>query len=329
MPKHLGALRNSSFMLFMSLSLMGCVEGARLDAPNKEILDHIDKNSPEIDGVEQTLLKSAKRASGLGEYEKATQLYAQLLEMDHANKDYQIHYADGLRHMQDFDGADQLYQLILKENPKSIDAKEGRALTKLAQGNFASAGTLLAEIHKEDKKRWRTLNALGIVLVERGQLEDAVAYFKAALREHPDYPALLNNIGLATAMNGNVVDAANYLTRGAQAAPTKSAIKKQIQFNLALIKGISGDMQGAEFILKDLLPEAGVANNLGFYAHLAKNNELAKSYLNTALTKSPYHYQRAWENLNSLDSTTPPDGKPKGSHSSRKVVHVPNHSASR
>ena len=39
---------------------------------------------------------------------------------------------------------------------------------------------------------------------------------------------------------------------------------------------------------------------MGFYSYLAKNNELAKGYLNMALTQSPTYYERAWKNMGAL-----------------------------
>jgi hypothetical protein len=39
---------------------------------------------------------------------------------------------------------------------------------------------------------------------------------------------------------------------------------------------------------------------MGFYAHLAKDDALAKTYLNMAISGSSTFYERAWNNLDGI-----------------------------
>ena len=79
--------------------------------------------------------------------------------------------------------------------------------------------------------------------------------------------------------------------------------RKQIDLNLAMVHGVSGDFDTARDVAGKYLEGPALDNNLGLYAHLAKDDSLAKSYLNMALTQSPTYYERAWENLDVVNDT--------------------------
>jgi Flp pilus assembly protein TadD len=278
----------------------GCIKGMALNEDRDKLLKAIAQDGPQVEGVEATLLSNAVDATKRGEHQKAAQLYRQLLATNNESTPYALGLADSLRRNGDLESAEIVYQEIVEKEPDLLEAKEGYGLLRLAKGEFDKAGTLLSEVHKKDAKRWQTLNGLAILLVERGSPVDAIAYFKEALKQSKHNPSVLNNIGLAYAIDDQPENALSALGEAIEGSPIKSAQRKNIELNLALVMGIYGDMDAAEKILKSHLPEAAVANNLGLYAYLANNEELAKSYLNTALSRSPYHYKRAWENLDAI-----------------------------
>jgi hypothetical protein len=78
-----------------------------------------------------------------------------------------------------------------------------------------------------------------------------------------------------------------------------------------------GNMSAAQRIAEKHLPAGALENNLGFYAHLANDQELAKSYLNMALTGTPVYYERAWKNLD-IVAKGDNDGK-DGSQKGKRV----------
>ncbi len=296
-------LARSLTALCLPFCLSACVNQVPINA-KEDLLASFEAEGPQVEGVQGTLLKSAREATGRGEYAKAVQLYGQLLGMDKENLYYQLGLADNLRRSGEAEAAGAIYTQISAAHPENMDAKEGKGLAQLYLGEFDEAGAVLAEVHAEDKTRWRTLNGLGILLVERGQVGDAIAYFDEALKHTGNRASVYNNIGLAYAINDEPKEALDALVKGIDAADPKSPIKQQIELNLALVMGIFGDMDAAEKILSEHLPEPAVANNLGLYAYLANNQSLAKSYLNTALSRSPSHYKRAWENLDAITRST-------------------------
>jgi Flp pilus assembly protein TadD len=272
---------------------------------------------PDVPTVNQTLEKSASDALEAGDIKRASQFYKQLLDSDKATPADKIRYraalADASRRAGDDVSALKLFDEILKDDPKNIDALEGKGLTLMAQGKSAEAGRVLAQVLELDSKRWRTLNVLGILFVTKNMIPEAMEYFTEALKVSPDNPAVLNNVGLARAIEGNYPRAVEALQQAAKMSNT-DARRKQVNLNLALVYGISGDMDSAKAVAEKYLDGAALDNNLGLYSHLAKNDELAKTYLNMALTRSPTYYERAWQNLNVITDQANPDNKanPRG-----------------
>jgi hypothetical protein len=74
--------------------------------------------------------------------------------------------------------------------------------------------------------------------------------------------------------------------------------------NLALVYASAGKLPEARKIAEAYLSGPSLNNNLGLYAHLAKDDNLAKSYLNMALTESKTYYGKAWDNLEAINSQT-------------------------
>ncbi len=287
-------------MIICSLTQTACVDGMALNADRKKLMDALAKDGPDVEGIEGTLIKSAKEASQKGDHLRASQLYRQLLSMEETSTPYALALADSLRRNGELEKAEMVYEEILQKEPKLLEAKEGFGLLRLSKGEFEKAGKLLSEVQAKDSKRWQTLNGLGILLVERGSVDDAIIYFKEALKYQPDSPTILNNMGLTYAINDEPENALQVMGQAVEESPSATPQRKAVELNLALILGVYGDMQAAEKILKEHLPAAGVANNLGLYAYLANDEKLAKSYLNSALSRSPYHYKRAWENLEAI-----------------------------
>ena len=77
--------------------------------------------------------------------------------------------------------------------------------------------------------------------------------------------------------------------------------REQIDMNRALIHGINGELIEAENIASKYLKDSALKNNLGLYAYLANNRDLAKSYLDMALAGTQVYYKRAWENIDIIN----------------------------
>ncbi|MBY0356003.1 MAG: tetratricopeptide repeat protein [Rickettsiales bacterium] len=268
--------------------------------------EFLDANTPgpKVEGVSETMEKSAQEFMVKGEFERAGHVYRQLLDRETNNVRYLLGFAEAERRAGKFNLAQQTYEALLKVEPNNIEAKEGLGLALLGQNNFADAGRIFTELLKKDPKRWRTLNAMGLLFVERRMYDDALIYFAEALKFSPNNPSVLNNAGLTQAVQRNFPDARTALEKASELTEAGSVLQKQIDLNLAMVYGIAGDMEKAEEIASRHLKGPALYNNLGLYAHLAENDVMAKSYLNMALTESSSYYKRAWDNLSVVDGST-------------------------
>jgi hypothetical protein len=75
---------------------------------------------------------------------------------------------------------------------------------------------------------------------------------------------------------------------------------KNLDLNLALVYAVDGKLDEAEQAATPYLTKEGLYNNMATYSNLSKHGDLAKIYLNMALTQSSTYYERAWNNLGAL-----------------------------
>lgn len=265
---------------------------------------------PDIKGVNDTEEEMAKQAVEKEDFLRGAQFYQQLVSGEKGTPEQKLRYkmglADAVRRLGQVQSALAMYDTLHSENPDNLDIAEGRGLTLMAAGKVPDAGRVFSAVIEKDPKRWRSLNALGLLFITKNMIPEAMAYFEEALNQSPDNPAVLNNIGLASAINHDytkAVESLGYATRLSKA----NAQRRQIDLNLALVYGVSGDMEKARDVASKYLEGATLDNNMGLYAHLSKDDALAKSYLNMALSQSPIYYQRAWENLDTVANTSPSD----------------------
>lgn len=283
----------------MSVALVGCGDSRLLPGI---IPDDMIKQmgGPDVKGMDATMLDSAKAAERLGDYRKASVYYRQLADKSPDKISYQMAYGDSIRRVGDFDQAIKAYDKVLAKAPRNAAAKEGLGLALLSSGDYDRAGNALSEVMQLDRKRWRTLNGLGLLFVAQGMHEEALSYFTEALEHSSNNVSVLNNAGLSLAIQKKFDDAVEALELASSlTARDEKAVREQIEMNLALVYGIMGDMGKAQTVASRHMDEAALNNNMGIYAHLSKDDVLARSYLNMALSGGK-HYEKAWKNLESI-----------------------------
>lgn len=300
---------NKLLALLLTLSLAAC-EGFSNDKfslgddeTGQE--SRIRKNEEETkevktDTVEGSLFKSAQEAEKAGDIMKAGYYYDQLVDRDSKNKIYQYRLAENLRKMGSCKLAIESYDELLKKDAENIDYLEGKALCLLSQTKFEEAGDIFTKIINTDTKRWRSINGAGLIFAAEKKYQEANQYLDLAASTSGNNPTVLNNQALIKALVGNTDDAIAILNQASARAGDNQGQKRQIDLNLALIYGISGNMEMAEEIAKPHLTKPQLYNNLGIYAELHKDKDLAKTYVNKALMNTPLYYDKAWENLERL-----------------------------
>jgi Flp pilus assembly protein TadD len=309
-----------ALLLSTALSLSACGEmGKQLFDPDTTFAAF---EQPKVKGINDTQEEMAKEAAASGDFARAAQFYQQLVATEKGTPEqvlrYKLGWADAVRRDGDSETALRMFEELHAQNPSNVDIAEGRGLSLMANGKITDAGRAFSEVMEKDPKRWRTLNALGILFVTKNMVPEATAYFTEAINQSPDNPAVLNNAGLSYAVDRQFPRAIEALKQAARVSKSPQQ-RKQIDLNLAMVHGVSGDFEFARDVAANYLEGAALENNMGLYAHLAKDDTLAKSYLNMALSQSPIFYERAWENMNvltnagasdSMDAKTKPAPKP-------------------
>lgn len=288
-----------STVLAIALLTAGCssiksvLPGEPID--RKKFLESIE--GPNVPTVEKELLESARKASDSGNYRDADQYFGQLISKNPDKPEYLYPYAEMLRKAGQCQKASPIFEKLLSKDPKSLDYRESKGLCLLATGDFDKAGQVFSGVISEDSARWKSINGAGVIFALNKKFSEAGEYFDLALEASNQNPSVLANTGLVKAILGNHKEAISLLSRASAGSQQGSAQKRQADLNLALVYGISGDSASAEKAARPHLTEAQLYNNLGEYAKIAKDPQLARTYLNKALTQSQVYYPKAWENL--------------------------------
>jgi Flp pilus assembly protein TadD len=260
---------------------------------------------PDVMGMNSTLERQATEAMDKGEFNRAGQFYKQMIDSPKGTADekfrYKLGFAEAMRRAGQPAPALDLYIQLLKEKPDNIDAAEGKALSLMQTGKATDAGRAFADIIEKDKTRWRTLNALGILFVNKNMIPEATAYFTEALNQSPDNPSILNNVALSQAVEHSFARSFETFEQAIRMSANE-AQRRQISLNMAMVYGISGDIDTASSIASKYLEGPALDNNLGLYAHLARDDNLARTYLDMALSGSATYYERAQQNLDAINS---------------------------
>jgi Flp pilus assembly protein TadD len=293
-----------SVLFAQALLLASCGSGPASIVDGKKLLSDI-QDGPKVPKVEDALLDTAKQAEERGDYNQAISLYRQLLEKYPNHKDIALPLADCYRKSGNMDQAIVIYDGLLKDDPTNIDAKEGKGLALVSKGDFETPGKLFGEVVEKDPSRWKSLNAMGILFTTRGMQPEAQQYFGEALKQKPGSVTVLNNLGLSQALERKYSDAITTLSDASNGAERNSLQRKRVDLNMALVYAIMNRLDDARLIASNYYSGAELENNMGIYSVLAHDDEMARAYLNMALSNSKVFYEKAWNNLQVLNGNQP------------------------
>jgi Tfp pilus assembly protein PilF len=279
----------------LAVTLLAACEGGAGPIDAQKVLSKLE--GPTIPTVSESWAGNAEKSMAIGDFESAAQFYEQALEKQPKNKDWTVALGDAYRRLGNLNKAIAVYDAALTLDANLSAAKEGKALALIADNDVETPVQLLSDVIKQDPKRWRALNAMGILFSIRDMQPEAQAYFAEALSHNPESATILNNMGLSQALAKNHDDAIQSLVRASHLAGVGTIDRKRIELNLSLVYASAGKPDEAANIARRYFSGAELNNNLGLYAHLAKDDQLAKAYLNMALTDSKVFYERAWDNL--------------------------------
>jgi protein O-mannosyl-transferase len=147
---------------------------------------------------------------------------------------------------------------------------------------------------------YKTHANLGVLLVEKGEYDEAIRHFRKAINIRPDYVDAYNNMGIALRKTGRSEEAKAYYYKALQIRPKYS----QAHYNLGVAFEGEGRFTDALRHYREAVKRnpkyAAAYNNIG--AILAKRGDYAEAvrYFSKALKLQPDNIKARKNNINAL-----------------------------
>jgi Flp pilus assembly protein TadD len=171
---------------------------------------------------------------------------------------------DTLRQLKRYEEAEQVYRQVLERNPYSGMALQGYGILLIEQNQPDAAITMLTPAVDENAADHRVYNVLGIAYDALGDHTQAQNQYLAGLALNPESKSLRNNMALSLALQERYDAAVEQMQR----LLTGTDADEPYLHTMALIYGLAGRIENASALLRQMLPEADVANNLAYYQNL-------------------------------------------------------------
>lgn len=171
---------------------------------------------------------------------------------------------DTLRQLKLYDEAEQVFRQVLERSPYSGMALQGYGILLIEQNQADAAIGLLTPAVDEDAADHRIYNVLGIAYDALGDHTQAQNQYLAGLEMNPESKSLRNNMALSLVLQERYDAAIEQVQR----LLTGTDLDEPYLHNLALVYGLAGQIEKAAALLRQMLPEADVANNLAYYQNL-------------------------------------------------------------
>ncbi len=178
-------------------------------------------------------------------------------EVDPADPVAGVKAAQALRELGRFDQAAEMAGKVLMVQPANVEAmlELGRAHIARGQAFYGIAALEGARAARPDD--WRAWSLLGTAYEQVRRPDDARAAWSQALNLSPENPDVLSNMAVSSMARGDIAGAEPLLRRAA----VQPGASLKVRLNLAMVLGLTGQMDEAEQILRrDLPPDAADRN---------------------------------------------------------------------
>jgi len=210
------------------------------------------------------LMRIGNNLRAQGNLADAAQVYRRAMSADPYSPLPPAALGDTLRRLGHYDEAEQVYRGVLERNPYSGMALQGYGILLIELKQPDSAIAALTPAVDEDAADHRVYNVLGIAYDALGDHTQAQNQYLAGLAIAPGSGSLRNNIALSMVLQERydaAIDQVQQLLTGTEK-------DEPYLHNLALIYGLAGRIERSSALLRQMLPEADVANNLAYYQNL-------------------------------------------------------------
>ncbi len=210
------------------------------------------------------LMRVGDNLRARGNLNEAAAVYRRAMSADPNSPLPPAALGDTLRQLKRYDEAEQVYRQVLERNPYSGMSLQGYGILLIERNQPDAAISMLTPAVDEDAADHRVFNVLGIAYDALGDHTQAQANYMAGLEQQPDSKSLRNNLALSLVLQERY-DAAIEQVQGLL---TGTDADEPYLHNLALVYGLAGRIENAAALLRQMLPEADVANNLAYYQNL-------------------------------------------------------------
>lgn len=286
--------------LASSALLSGCqLNPKQLTADRKpsETLESLFKSNPllHVASVDQALQKAHEAQAG-GNVELALAYYIKGFDLDPKNTQVLLEMADAYRKLGKTELVEVCYQIMLENDPANLEILERYGLLLIKQHKPKEAEEMLIKVVSTGGPSWKAYNGLGILSDMKRKYLEARNYYDLADALSPQNPEVLNNKGYSLFMENHLDEAEYHFMRALRINPQF----KQALYNYGLVKGRKGEYAQALSAFSKALTVPEANNNTGYIAMINGDMEQAEFYLKQAIKLSSRYYGKAHENLSEL-----------------------------
>jgi Flp pilus assembly protein TadD len=172
-----------------------------------------------------------------------------------------------------YNEASEAYRAALTRQSENTEALRGLGGAMIALNQPFLAIDQFDAALRIDPSDYRSYNGMGVAYDIAGDHRAAQAHYRVGLAERPGDLSLQNNLALSLALTEDFEESTGLLTRLAS-DPTAN---RRHRLNLALVHGLSGDVQRAARWARRELNEDEVRDNLLYYQTLRAMGDSGKT----------------------------------------------------
>ena len=247
-----------------STFLWGCTDG------DSETARPVTKNDMPVENFFRT---AAATSQDKFDYQSAAKYYQNLYNRDPTDIAALLGLVKNLRYIGQAAQSVAVLEQTEPDNLKifAVRAEYGKSL--VASGRALVAIEVLVEMLKEIPDDWELLSALGIAYDLNDDSANAERSYHAALDVTPRNASVINNLALSMALSGRIDEGISLL----EETMMSSLSTPHIRQNLALMYAMKGDMNSAQKMAEQDLPQELVDNNLKYYERFFARSSGAQS----------------------------------------------------
>lgn len=177
-------------------------------------------------GSQRVQAELAHLLESAGRLEEAQQMYSSLLETDSAHAEWLAHIADIFYRLGQFDDALTYYNRLYERDNGNLAANLGFLRICIKNRNISKATTYIRFLKEKYPDNYEFNFLAGLYHMDKGEREDAIAYFKKAIEIDSSKPSPYYHYGLLQIQKGDFEGACSNWKKALLLSPDEELVKK-------------------------------------------------------------------------------------------------------